>query len=79
MPNATIFPSKEVCEGYQFGKAHRLAFGISLSRSRAPLECVHGDLFRPTRTASFSGNYMLVLIDDFSRLTWVYFIIYVQC
>ncbi|PRQ29813.1 putative RNA-directed DNA polymerase [Rosa chinensis] len=73
LPSLTTFPSKEVCEGCQFGKSHRLPFGISQSRSKAPLECIHGDLFGPTRTPSFSGlRYMLILVDDFSRFTWVY-------
>lgn len=70
LPNLTIFPSKEVCERCQFGKSHCLPFGISQSRSKAPLECIHGDLFGHTRTPSFSDlRYMLILVEDFSRFT----------
>ncbi|KAM1031938.1 hypothetical protein ACFX2I_035575 [Malus domestica] len=73
--NISSFPSKVICEGCQFGKAHRLPFAKSDSRSKAPLECIHGDVMGPTRTPSFSGfRYMLILVDDFSRFTWVYFI-----
>ena len=33
------------------------------------------DLFRPTRVASFGGmHYTYVLVDDYSRLSWVYFL-----
>ena len=33
------------------------------------------DLFEPTRTASLGGmKYVLVIVDDFSRYTWVLFI-----
>lgn len=75
LPNLTTFPKKESCEGCQFGKAHRLPFTKSLSRSKAPLECIHSDLFGPIRTPSFFGStYMFILVDDYSRYTWVYFI-----
>ena len=33
------------------------------------------DLFGPTRTASLDGmKYILVIVDDFSRFTWILFI-----
>ncbi|WP_284130573.1 hypothetical protein, partial [Klebsiella pneumoniae] len=33
------------------------------------------DLFGPTRTLSLSGKrYGFVLVDDFSRFTWVFFL-----
>ena len=33
------------------------------------------DLFGPTRVASFGGMpYAYVLVDDYSRYTWVYFL-----
>jgi hypothetical protein len=40
-----------------------------------PLELLHMDLFGPTTYASAGGNlYCLVIVDDFSRYTWVFFI-----
>ena len=40
-----------------------------------PLELLHMDLFGPTRTQSLSGNrYGFVIIDDFTRYTWVLFL-----
>ena len=36
------------------------------------LELIHMDLFGPTRVASLGGmHYAYVLIDDYSRYTWV--------
>lgn len=35
------------------------------------------DLFGPSRTRSFGGNYYaLVIIDDFLRFTWALFLVY---
>ena len=40
-----------------------------------PLELIHMDLFGPTIVASLGGtHYVLVLVDDYSRFTWVYFL-----
>ena len=40
-----------------------------------PLELFHMDLFGPTSFMSISGNsYCLVIVDDYSRFTWVYFL-----
>ena len=42
-----------------------------------PLELLHLDLFDPTRTASLGGRkYGLVIMDDYSRFTWVIFLIH---
>jgi transposase InsO family protein len=40
-----------------------------------PLELLHMDLFGPTSFVSIGGNsYCLVIVDDYSRFTWVYFL-----
>ena len=45
---------------------------ISTSR---PLELLHLNLFGPTRTTSLEGSkYGLVVVDDFSKFTWVSFL-----
>src|SRR3954466_1994855 len=42
-----------------------------------PLELLHMDLFGPPKYSSFGGNmYGLVIVDDFSRYTWVHFLLY---
>ncbi|KAK8951797.1 hypothetical protein KSP39_PZI003445 [Platanthera zijinensis] len=75
LPKLSSFGEGHVCAGCQYGKSHRLPFDKSQTRSNAPLEVIHGDLMGPTATASLGGSrYMLVLIDDYSRYTWVYFL-----
>ncbi|WVZ83671.1 hypothetical protein U9M48_030797 [Paspalum notatum var. saurae] len=40
-----------------------------------PLQLLHMDLFGPTTYESIGGNnYCLVIVDDFSRFTWVFFL-----
>jgi len=47
---------------------------MELSTSR-PLELLHMDLFGPTTYRSIGGNsYCLVVVDDYSRYTWVFFL-----
>jgi hypothetical protein len=45
-----------------------------MSTSR-PLELLHMDVFGLTTYASVGGNlYCLVIVDDFSRYTWIFFL-----
>src|SRR3954462_7555334 len=40
-----------------------------------PLELLHMDLFGLPKYSSFGGNfYGVVIVDDFSRYTWVHFL-----
>jgi hypothetical protein len=40
-----------------------------------PMEMLHMNLFGPIAYISISGNkYGLVIIDDYSRFTWVFFL-----
>jgi hypothetical protein len=40
-----------------------------------PLELLHMDLFGPIAYVSIRGSkYGLVIVDDFSRFTWVFFL-----
>jgi hypothetical protein len=44
-----------------------------------PLELIHMDLFGPVAYLSFRGKkYGLVIVDDYSRFTWVFFV-YDKC
>nr|KYP35691.1 Retrovirus-related Pol polyprotein from transposon TNT 1-94 [Cajanus cajan]KYP38474.1 Retrovirus-related Pol polyprotein from transposon TNT 1-94 [Cajanus cajan] len=70
------FSKQGLCDACQKGKQTRASFKSKkvMSTSR-PLELLHMDLFGPSRTKSLGGNtYALVLIDDYSRFTWVAFI-----
>ncbi|CAL8078779.1 unnamed protein product [Prunus armeniaca] len=67
-----------VCEGCQFGKQHREWFPKNQAwRASTPLELIHMDLCGPMQTESLAGNkYFMLLINDFTRMTWVYFLRY---
>jgi hypothetical protein len=58
--------------GKQVANTHPSKTFMSTSR---PLELLHMDLFGPTTYTSIGGNnYGFVIVDDFSRYTWVYFL-----
>jgi hypothetical protein len=64
---------KGVCGPCKLGKqtrtAHKKTSGILTSHN---LELLHIDLTGPTQTSSLGGKkYILVIIDDYSRYTWV--------
>ncbi|KAI3791603.1 hypothetical protein L2E82_05458 [Cichorium intybus] len=65
----------EFCEDCVYGKAKRVRFASGIHTTRGPLDYVHSDLWRPARVASKGGaNYMLTIIDDFSRKVWCFFL-----
>jgi hypothetical protein len=68
--------SNEACEGCLLGKQHRLTFPTGETwRTKDVLELIHTDVCGPMRTPSLNNNkYFILFIDDFSRMTWVYFI-----
>jgi transposase InsO family protein len=71
-----VFEKYRLCSACQVGKqvgAYHPAKNI-LSSSR-PLKLLDMDLFGPIAYISISGNkYGLVIVDDFSHFTWVFFL-----
>src|SRR4030066_111983 len=70
------YHSDSICGACQTGKIVKESFKLKniVSTSR-PLEWLHIDLFGPVSTASINGKkYGLVIVDDFSRWTWVKFL-----
>lgn len=67
---------KKVCEPCTRGKQSRTSFPFKNAVSTSkPLQLVHMDLCGPMRTKSRGGNsYVFVIVDDYSRFTWVIFI-----
>ena len=70
------FEKYKVCETCQMRKQIKTNFKnknfISTSR---PLKLLHMDLFGPLRTTSHGvKSYAFVIVDDFSRYTWVLFL-----
>ena len=75
LPNLK-YSSDVLCEACQKGKFSKTSFKVKNVVSTArPLELLHIDLFGPVKTASISGKkYGLVIVDDYSRWTWVKFL-----
>ncbi|GKC43458.1 putative ribonuclease H-like domain-containing protein [Tanacetum coccineum] len=75
------FPSKpfendHTCVACQKGKQHKAACKTKLVSSiNQPLQMLHMDLFGPTSVRSINHKtYCLVVTDDFSRFSWVFFL-----
>ncbi|GKB78226.1 putative ribonuclease H-like domain-containing protein [Tanacetum coccineum] len=71
-----IFENKHTCVACQKGKQHKASYktktGSSISQ---PLQMLHMDLFGPTFVKSIMKKmYYLVVTDDFSRFSWVFFL-----
>src|SRR3954451_1344726 len=61
------------CEAGKITKKHHSA--KTIMTTTRPLELLHMDLFGPQNYASLGGNkYGIVIVDDFSRYTWVLFL-----
>ena len=70
------FEKDKICSacqaGKQVGAKHPAKNIITTSR---PLELLHMNLFRPNAYISIGGNkYGFVIVDDFYRFTWVFFV-----
>ena len=65
------------CEACVKGKHHRVPFPKqSKWRSTEKLELIHSDLCGPISPPSNSQKrYLISFIDDFSRKTWIYFVV----
>ncbi|GAA0159882.1 hypothetical protein LIER_16562 [Lithospermum erythrorhizon] len=58
-----------------FGKLHRSKFPKTTHRINGTLDYIHVDCWGPSRVNSMgSHKYFLSLIDDYSRMTWVFII-----
>lgn len=54
-------------------KHTRLPFPLSLIKTNGCFELLHVDVWGKYHTPSLSGaNYFLTIIDDFSKVVWVY-------
>lgn len=62
------------CEACIYGKQSRESFPTSSWRANRWLQLVHSDVCGPLQTSFDGCKYFLPFIDDFSRMTWVYFL-----
>ncbi|GKC02646.1 putative ribonuclease H-like domain-containing protein [Tanacetum coccineum] len=71
-----IFENDHSCVACQKGKQHKVSCKTKLVNSISkPLHMLHMDLFGPTNVKSLmKKSYCLVVTDDFSRFSWVFFL-----
>ena len=72
------FIKNKICDACQLGKQTKTSFKTKNHiYTTRPLQLIHLDLFGPNRVASLGGKYYaFVIVDDFSRYTWVIFFAY---
>jgi hypothetical protein len=70
-----VFENDRVCGACQAGKQHGVLHQSKhVVTTKRPLELLHMDLFGPVAYISIGGSkYGLVIVDDFSHFTWVFF------
>ncbi|GJX56119.1 putative ribonuclease H-like domain-containing protein [Tanacetum coccineum] len=71
-----LFEINQTCVACQKGKQHRASCKTkTVSSISQPLQMLHMDLFGPTFVKSLMKKmYCLVVTDDFSRFSWVFFL-----
>ncbi|GKA76628.1 putative ribonuclease H-like domain-containing protein [Tanacetum coccineum] len=71
-----LFKNDQTCVACQKGKQHRASCKSKTKNSISlPLHLLHMDLFGPTFVKSLMKKmYFLVVTDDYSRFTWVFFL-----
>uniref|UniRef100_A0A151UDP3 Retrovirus-related Pol polyprotein from transposon TNT 1-94 n=1 Tax=Cajanus cajan TaxID=3821 RepID=A0A151UDP3_CAJCA len=69
----SIKEDKLDCTACQTTKQAALLFNDSISSSISPFDLVHSDVWGSAPTPTMGGcRYFVILIDDFSRFTWIY-------
>nr|GEV87718.1 retrovirus-related Pol polyprotein from transposon TNT 1-94 [Tanacetum cinerariifolium] len=70
------FVKDHLCSSCELRKAKKKFFHTKITpNSKRRLQFLHMDLCGPMRVASINGKrYVLVIVDDYSRYTWTYFL-----
>ncbi|GJX83370.1 putative ribonuclease H-like domain-containing protein, partial [Tanacetum coccineum] len=70
------FENDQTCVAFLKGKQHKASCKFKIQNSiTQPLFMLHMDLFGPTFVSSLMNKkYCLVVIDDYTRFTWVFFL-----
>nr|GEV11748.1 retrovirus-related Pol polyprotein from transposon TNT 1-94 [Tanacetum cinerariifolium] len=70
------YHKEHLCPSCEQGKSKRASHPPKpVPNSRQRLHLLHMDLCRPMRIASINGKrYVLVIVDDYSRYTWIHFL-----
>src|SRR5579871_6515974 len=64
-----------ICDHCLYGGQHRIPSNYQASRVMKVLELIHTDICGPMKTTSIrNAKYFMLFIDDYSRITAVYFL-----
>ncbi|GAA0154673.1 hypothetical protein LIER_37939 [Lithospermum erythrorhizon] len=64
------------CEHCVFGKLHHNKISKAIHRTKGTLDYIHSNCWSPSHVESLGAHkYFLSLIDDYSRMTWVFIIV----
>jgi hypothetical protein len=68
-------PTNTLCKHFQQGKKTKTSFKSKEYSTTNPLEISHTDLLGPTRRKGLKGKkYLMLLVDDYTRMTAVFFL-----
>ncbi|KAL2941800.1 Retrovirus-related Pol polyprotein from transposon TNT 1-94 [Bienertia sinuspersici] len=66
-----------ICQICPMARQTRLPFPSSYIKSLVPFELLHLDIWGPYKVSTHDGcNSFLTIVDDFTRMTWVYLLSY---
>ncbi|KAJ9562375.1 hypothetical protein OSB04_007535 [Centaurea solstitialis] len=70
------FTKEQLCSACEMGKIKKSSHKLKVEHNTSkPLQLLYMDLCGPMRVQSINGRkYVLVIVDDFSRYTWVNFL-----
>src|SRR5579871_4503223 len=64
----------KICDHCLYRGQHQIPLNYQASRATKVLELIHTDICRPMKTTSIgNAKYFMLFIDDYSRMTAVYF------
>ena len=66
------YKTLSVCHGCQLGKHCRLPFSASVTKTYAPFDIIHTDLFTYPLRSPTGFRYYLLFLDDYSHYLWVF-------
>jgi hypothetical protein len=66
------FNKTSACNSCQLGRSKRQPFHDSTCVSLQPLDLIHSDVWTSPITSISCCKYHVILIDDFSKFTWIY-------
>ena len=71
--NSSINKTSDFCSACQYCKSHVLLFPSSKTKTAAPLELIHSDIWGASLVNSATGyRYYIHFLDDYTRYTWIY-------